>query len=158
MIFAERPAMLFAVYLTFILANLLMIPLGYLAIRTSTTMIRVRRNVLLAVILFCTIGAYDSHDTLFNAGMMLAKGALDCLFEANGIPVAPIILGLVLGPFLEQNFMISAIKSDWDLSQFFTRPVSGPLGRVDRSCLVLLPADSFVRSWLGAGAGANARE
>jgi hypothetical protein len=84
---------------------------------------------------------------------MLAKGDLGCLFEAKGVPVAPIVLGLVLGPFLEQNFMISAIVSDWDLSGHFTRPVSGPLGRVDRSCLVLLPADSFVRSLARCGSG-----
>lgn len=48
--------------------------------------------------------------------------------EANGYPVAPIVLGLVLGPILEQNFMTSMIKSEWDLTLFFTRPISAILG------------------------------
>ena len=48
--------------------------------------------------------------------------------EANGIPVAPVVLGLVLDPIVEQNFMISMIKTQWDLTQFFTRPASAVLG------------------------------
>lgn len=159
MIFEERPEMLYAVYLTFILANLLMIPLGYLAIRTSTTVIRVRRNVLLPVILlFCTIGAYAINNTLFDVWMMLAMGVLGYLFEANGIPVAPVVLGLVLGPILEQNFMISMIKSDWDLTQFFTRPVSGLLGGLTVfTWFAPLLAPPIAR-WLTAGASAKARD
>jgi putative tricarboxylic transport membrane protein len=42
--------------------------------------------------------------------------------------VAPIVLGLVLGPILEQNFMTSMIKTDWNLLLFFTRPISALLG------------------------------
>ena len=48
--------------------------------------------------------------------------------EANGIPVAPIVLGMVLGPILEQNFMVSMIKTEWDLTQFFQRPIALVLG------------------------------
>jgi putative tricarboxylic transport membrane protein len=42
--------------------------------------------------------------------------------------VAPIVLGLVLGPILEQNFMMSMIKTDWNLLLFFNRPISALLG------------------------------
>jgi len=42
--------------------------------------------------------------------------------------VAPIVLGMVLGPIVEQNFMVSMIKSEWDLTQFFTRPTAAILG------------------------------
>jgi putative tricarboxylic transport membrane protein len=48
--------------------------------------------------------------------------------RAKGIPVAPVVLGLVLGPIVEQNFMISMIKTQWDLTQIFTRPASAVLG------------------------------
>src|SRR5574341_28632 len=56
-----------------------------------------------------------------------ASGLEEHLFEANGIPVAPIVLGMVLGPIVEQNFMVSMIKSEWDLTQFFTRPAAAVL-------------------------------
>ena len=48
--------------------------------------------------------------------------------EKNGYPIAPIVLGLDLGPILEQNFMTSMIKSDWNLGLFFVRPISAILG------------------------------
>jgi TctA family transporter len=48
-------------------------------------------------------------------------------FEAHGFPVAPVVLGLVLGPIVEKNFMMSMIKTEWDITLFFTRPVSAIL-------------------------------
>lgn len=54
-------------------------------------------------------------------------GVVGFLFERYRIPLAPVVLGIVLGPIVESNFMRSVIKTDWDLSQFFTRPVSAVL-------------------------------
>jgi TctA family transporter len=48
--------------------------------------------------------------------------------EENGFPVAPVILGLVLGEMLEQNFMTSMIKADGSLLGFFSRPIAAILG------------------------------
>jgi TctA family transporter len=59
---------------------------------------------------------------------MLGMGILGWFLEANGIPVAPIVLGIVLGPILEQNFMVSMIKTGWDVTQFFSRPGALVLG------------------------------
>jgi TctA family transporter len=129
MVFEEQPALVYAVYLSFMLANVLMIPFGYLAIKASGTMLRVPRNILMpAILVFCMVGAFAINNTLFDVGLMLAMGILGYFFEANGIPVAPIVLGMVLGPIVEQNFMVSMIKTDWDLTQFFTRPVAAVLG------------------------------
>ncbi|MBP8673345.1 MAG: C4-dicarboxylate ABC transporter permease, partial [Synergistales bacterium] len=43
------------------------------------------------------------------------------------VPVAPIVLGLILGPMVERNFMMSVIKTGGSLSQFVTRPISAVL-------------------------------
>jgi putative tricarboxylic transport membrane protein len=59
---------------------------------------------------------------------MLAGGILGWLMEENGFPVAPVILGLVLGEMLEQNFMTSMIKADGSLMGFFSRPIAAVLG------------------------------
>jgi putative tricarboxylic transport membrane protein len=50
------------------------------------------------------------------------------LMEENGFPVAPAILGLVLGPLLQETFMTSMIKSGGDLLAFFERPIAAGLG------------------------------
>ena len=54
-------------------------------------------------------------------------GVIGYFIEGNGFPVAPVVLGIVLGPIVEKNFMMSMIKTDWDVFQFFTRPVSAVL-------------------------------
>jgi putative tricarboxylic transport membrane protein len=129
MIFEQQPELVYAVYLSFIVANLLMIPFGYLAIKASGTMLKVPRNVLMpAILMFCIVGSYAINNTLFDVGLMLAMGIAGYFLEANGIPVAPIVLGMVLGPILEQNFMVSMIKTNGDLTQFFSRPAAAVLG------------------------------
>jgi putative tricarboxylic transport membrane protein len=129
MIFQERPTLVYAVYISFLLANLLMIPFGYVAIKVSSTMLRVQRNILMpAILMFCVVGSFAINNDTFDVGMMLTMGILGYFFEANGIPVAPVVLGLVLGPILEQNFMVSMIKTQWSLVEFFTRPVAALLG------------------------------
>lgn len=129
MVFEQQPELVRAVYLSFILANILMIPFGYLAIKASATLLRVPRNVLMpAILIFCIVGSFAINNSLFDVGLMLVMGVLGYFLEANGIPVAPVVLGIVLGPILEQNFMVSMIKTNWDLTQFFSRPAALVLG------------------------------
>src|SRR3546814_3990631 len=61
---------------------------------------------------------------------MLTIGVLAFIMEENGIPVAPTILGLVLGPILEGNFMTAMIKADGNLLAFFERPIAAALGTI----------------------------
>jgi putative tricarboxylic transport membrane protein len=129
LIFEQQRPLLYALYITFILANLLMIPFGYLAVWASAKTLRVPRGILLpGILLFCIVGAYAINNSFFDVGVMLVMGVVGFVFEANGIPVAPVVLGLVLGPIVEQNFMVSMIKTQWDLTQFFVRPASAILG------------------------------
>jgi putative tricarboxylic transport membrane protein len=136
---------LVAIYLTFILANILMVPLGFAAIQLSSQILRVPRNVLMPVILMmCMVGAYAINNSLFDVGVMLVMGVVGFLLEAAGFPVAPVVLGLVLGPLLEQNFMISLIKSEGNPALFVSRPISAVLAGLT---LVVwtLPAASALR-------------
>lgn len=61
---------------------------------------------------------------------MLIFGIMAYFMVTNDIPVAPAILGLVLGNLLENSFMMSMMKSDWNLMAFFDRPISAALGAV----------------------------
>ncbi len=92
-------------------------------------MLRVPKNILLpAILMFCIVGSFAINNSVFDVGIMLAMGIAGYFMEAHGYPVAPIVLGLVLGPILEQNFMTSMIKSEWDLTLFFVRPIAAVLG------------------------------
>ena len=128
-VFLQNPQFIYAVFLIFILANLLMLPLGWAAIKGAAHLLRVPRNLLLPVILlFCIVGSFAITNSPYGILVMLCFGLIGWLMEENGIPVAPLVLGIVLGELLEQSFMTSMIKADGDFSVFFTRPIAGVLG------------------------------
>jgi TctA family transporter len=128
-VFNENPQFIYAVFLIFILANLIMLPLGWAAIKSARQVLRTPRNVLLPVILlFCIVGSFAITNSLYGVVLMLAMGVFGWFLESHGIPVAPLILGLVLGEMLEQTFVQSMIKADGHALEFFARPIAGALG------------------------------
>lgn len=144
MIFQQTPEILYAVYVAFILANIILIPFGVLAIKAGSQMLKVPQNVLMpAILMFCVVGSFAINNTTFDVGVMLACGILAYFMESNDIPVAPAILGIVLGRLLEDSFMVSMIKSEWVLTEFFSRPVAGGLGVVT----IILWTSPFIAAW-----------
>lgn len=123
-IFIKTPELVYAIFLAFHLANLLLIPFGWMVIRLSRNLLRVPPAYVIPVILACCmVGSFAINNTLFGVGVMLVFGLIGWLFEENGIPVAPAILGIVLGNMLEFNFVISMLKSDGNLLVFVERPI-----------------------------------
>ncbi|MCW5238691.1 tripartite tricarboxylate transporter permease [Verminephrobacter eiseniae] len=129
MIFVQNPVSIYAIFMVFILANLLMLPLGFGCIKLAKRILRVPRNVLMPLILlFCIVGSYATNNSVSDVGTMLIFGLLAYLMEVNGFPVAPTILGVVLGGMLEEHFVTSMIKADGEFLAFFSRPIAGTLG------------------------------
>jgi TctA family transporter len=150
-LFTQNPQNIYAVYLLFILANLIMIPLGYACIKAAKQILKVPRNVLMPVILlFCVVGSFAINNTPFDVGVMLVAGVVAYVLEENGFPVAPAILGVVLGGMLEENFITSMIKSDGVLTAFFARPVAATLGVLTLLAWFLPPVIRRMRSIAGA--------
>jgi len=131
MVFIERPELIYAVFLSFFLANLLLVPLGYAAIKGAKRLLLIPREILMPIIMiFCVVGSFAINNTVFGVSLMLILGLIAYYMEENGFPVAPAILGLVLGGIIEENFMSSMMKSNGDLTVFFSRPVGAALGVV----------------------------
>ncbi len=150
-LFTRDPQNIYAVYLLFILANLIMIPLGWMCIKASKKILKVPRNVLMPVILlFCIVGAFAINNTPFDVGVMLVAGVIAYILEENGFPVAPAILGVVLGGMLEENFITSMIKSDGSVLAFFTRPIAATLGVLTLAAWFLPPVIRRMRQVAGA--------
>jgi TctA family transporter len=144
-VFMQKAPEMYAIFVVFILANLLMIPLGYAAIKGAKQLLRAPRELLMPVILvFCIVGAFAINNSLFGVVLMLAFGLIAYVMEENGFPVAPAILGMVLGAMLEENFISSMIKSDGRLLAFFERPIAGGLGALT----ILIVAWPLARAWL----------
>ncbi len=128
MIFTNSPVQIYAVFLVFILANLIMLPLGYLAVRLASRVLNVPRNILMPLILlFCIVGTFAINNSVFDVMVMLAMGVLAFVMEENDFPIAPAVLGVVWR-MLEEHFIFSMIKADGDFMMFFSRPIAGALG------------------------------
>ncbi len=144
-LFVENPVMPTSIIMCFFIANLLLFPLGYVAIKAARHVLSVPRAVIVPMILVCCfIGSFAVNNTLFGVWTMLVAGLVGYVMERNQYPIAPVILGLVLGPVLERNFISSMQISHGNLLGFFERPVSAVLGVIVCSILLL----TFTRSLL----------
>ena len=75
-------------------------------------------------------GGFAINNSLFGVIVMLVAGVMGFYMERWGFPVAPTILGVVLGTMLEEHFFSSLVKADGNFLVFFERPIAGALGAV----------------------------
>ncbi len=144
-IFEKQAALVYSVYIVFLLANLILIPIGFLAIKAGGYVVRVPRRVLLPVILlFCVIGSYAISGSYFDVGVMLAMGILGFTLERRQVPLGPVVLGIILGGPLEERFIQTLTGSDLGVGAFFSRPLAALLGVV---CLLVWLGPPVWRAW-----------
>ncbi len=130
-IMLRNPQLLYAVFITFFVANLMLVPLGWAAINLFRNILAVPREILMPLILLlCLVGSFAINNTVFDVGVMLLFGVIGYVMEENAFPVAPTILGIVLGPMIGQNFITSMMKANGSPAAFFERPIAGVLGGV----------------------------
>lgn len=138
----QQATLVYSIYVAFVVTNLLLIPVGLLAVRASSLLIAVPRRVLLPiVVLFCLVGAYAMNASYFDVGVMIAMGVLGFVLESRAIPLGPVVLGIILGGEVEHKFVQCITKStDW--TAFLNSPISIGLALV---CLAMWLAPLLLR-------------
>ncbi len=127
-IFIKTPELVYAIFFAFLLANLLLIPLGWFVIKLARHLLRIPSAYFApGVLACCIVGSFAINNTAFGVMTMLLFGVIGWIFEENDIPLAPAILGIVLGGMLEFNFVTSMLKSAGDPMIFISRPVAAAL-------------------------------
>ncbi|HLL12291.1 MAG TPA: tripartite tricarboxylate transporter permease [Rubrivivax sp.] len=130
-LFIDNPQNIYAVFIVFILAQLLMLPLGYAAIKAAKQVLKIPAALLMPLILlFCIVGSFAINNTAFGVTVMLVAGILAFFMERWGFPMAPTILGVVLGTMLEEQFFSSIVKADGNVLVFVERPIAAGLAVV----------------------------
>jgi putative tricarboxylic transport membrane protein len=110
----------YAVLLALLVASVLILPIGILLATPLTYITRLRPRVLVpAVLLLCVVGAFAVRNSMFDVGLALAFGLLGLVLRLNGYPVVPLVLGLILGPLAERNFMRALQLGNNDPLYFF---------------------------------------
>ncbi len=108
----EQAALVYSIYVTFVLANLILIPLGMIAIRTGSMLVHIPRNIMLpAIVVFCIVGSFSLNASYFDVTVMLAMGVLGFTLERFRVPLGPVVLGIILGGELEHKFLQCLAKS-----------------------------------------------
>lgn len=126
LLFQNDVGLVVSLYVTFAVAAVVLLPMfGYVTARVADRVVRMPLELLLCVIAgLCVVGAYALHNDPHHVWIMAGMGVLAFLLRLGRFPLAQVVLGMVLGPILEENFMVSAIIAHWDLTAFVRRPLA----------------------------------
>ncbi|NYT63796.1 tripartite tricarboxylate transporter permease [Alcaligenaceae bacterium] len=122
----EHPTLFWGLIASFWLGNLLLLVLNIPLIGMWVKLLSVPyRLIYPAVLFFICIGVYSANNNLFDVGVVLAVGGFGYVVSRLGFEPAPLLLGFVLGPMMEENFRRALLLSRGDMMVFMTRPISG---------------------------------
>jgi putative tricarboxylic transport membrane protein len=124
---SQNPGLAYGIYAAYLLAHPMMVLIMAASSRLMLRITQVRLAVLAPVVLvLCMIGAYAVNNTISNVHVLLVFGVLGYALVKAGFPLAPLILGLILGDQIELN-LVRAFMTDDNPLLFLTRPISGAL-------------------------------
>jgi putative tricarboxylic transport membrane protein len=124
---SQNAGLAYGIFAAYLIAHPMMVLILGVAARFMLRVVTVPKAALFPVVLvLCTIGAYALNNTMQNVYILLAFGVLGYAMVKFGFPLAPFILGVILGDQIEIN-LIRAIMTDPDPWLFLTRPISGAL-------------------------------
>ncbi|WDR06174.1 tripartite tricarboxylate transporter permease [Devosia rhodophyticola] len=125
LIMIESPDFVFSVVAMVFLATIAMGVLGLLLTRPLIMVLRVARERLMPIIfVLCTVGAFAIASRTFDVWIMVFFGIFGFVLRELKYPMAPLILGIVLGDILDKSLRRGLVLSDGDFGAFFVRPIS----------------------------------
>jgi len=123
----QEPKLAYGIFGAYIVGHFLMLAILFVGVRWFLRIVMVPKAVLFPVILvLCTVGAYALNNTMANVYVLALFGLIGYGMVKGGLPLAPLILGVILGDQIEIN-LIRAVMTDADPWLFLTRPISGGL-------------------------------
>lgn len=125
-ILAEQPELFWGLIVSFFIGNVMLMLLNIPLIGVWVRLLSVPyRFIYPVVLLLIAVGVYSGNNSLFDVGEVFILGIIAVGYKIIGIDGAPLVLGLVLGPLIEENFRRALVLSRGDVSIFVTRPLSG---------------------------------
>ncbi|MGK0544852.1 tripartite tricarboxylate transporter permease [Halomonas cupida] len=124
LMFEQNPVLVGAIYVSLLIAAIAMVLCQLLLVRWFARIALIPQQILVPIVLMlCAIGAYALNNNLFDIWVLFGFGIFGYLLWKADVPLAPLILGVVLGNNLEQQ-LFRALELDSSLMTFFTRPLS----------------------------------
>ena len=131
MLMVNQPQYIYDVVGITLVATLAILVFGLIMVRPILWVLRVPREIIMPIVfVLCVLGSYSITQRLFDVWVMLVTGIVCFLLRRRGFPVAPFVLGLVLGDIVDKSLRRGLVLSDGSLEPFFMRPISGVLAAV----------------------------
>src|SRR3982751_2820988 len=125
MLMIQHPHFIYHMVAMTTLASITILLFGLFGVRPLLHVLKVRRNILMPIVyLLCLVGAFATASRLFDVYAMLVIGIGAFFLRRRGYEMAPLVLGLVLGPLLDKSLRRGLVLSDGSIAPFFTRPIS----------------------------------
>jgi putative tricarboxylic transport membrane protein len=120
-----NPTFIYHVVAMTTLASITILLFGLFGVRPLLQVLKVRRNILMPIVyLLCVVGAFATASRMFDVYAMMAIGVGAFFLRRRGYEMAPLVLGLVLGPLLDKSLRRGLVLSDGNFGAFFTRPIA----------------------------------
>jgi len=125
MLMVNQPQFVYDVVTMTLFATLAILFFGLFMVRPLLKIILVPRSIIMPIIfVLCTVGSFSIASRLFDVWIMLAVGLCGFVLRKLGYPMAPFVLGLVLGDIVDKSLRRGLVLSDGSLAPFFARPIS----------------------------------
>lgn len=126
-LFITNESLVYTLFAGIFIINALILVAGVLEIKVITKLLKVPKGILYpAIFVFATLGAYSVNNSMFDVTVMLIFGLIGFYMKENGYSVAILVLGMVLGPIMENNLLRALIKFDSPMN-FFSKPLGSIL-------------------------------
>jgi TctA family transporter len=124
-VMTSHPDLFWGLIVSMWVGNLMLIILNLPLVGLWVKLLRVPYRILFpAILVFCTIGVYSLNYNVFDIFMTAAFGLIGYIWAKLKCEGAPLLLGLVLGPMMEENFRRALLLARGDYTTFVTRPLS----------------------------------
>jgi putative tricarboxylic transport membrane protein len=151
-LFTKEPDLVWALIASLYVGNVMLLALNLPLVRLWVKVLEIPRELLTAgILVFATLGVYSLSGSVTEVMIMYVIGALGFFMRRFDFPVAPVILGVILGPLMEAQFRRTLLVSDGDMSAFLERPFAVALFVLALLALVVPVAVASVRSVRGLG-------
>lgn len=132
LLFTAEPELVSSIFISLLLANVALLVIGLFGARHFAKVLNVPRKMLYpAIAVACVAGTFAVRGSLSDVFVMLVFAAIGFIFARSGIPKAPLVLAVILGPILEENLRRMLQLNDGDLGQvtgtLATSPVAAPI-------------------------------
>jgi len=122
-LFENQSPLVYGIFISLLFANIIMFFTGLIGFKLWSKITKVSKGILHPMIIaLAFVGSYFLHQSFTDVIICFTFGLMGWLLRKGGIPAAPVILGLILGPMIEENLRLSLLKGSYTL--FFTRPAS----------------------------------